>query len=111
MYTASISLLRRSSILSKHRKSFRKQLEWLQKNNFREILIDGAKITFVYKYCLSEADLKQMLPEANSIIVNLHNWNGESCISKQAYSFARELNITLLTTEDFYGYIDEHKKQ
>lgn len=84
---------------------------FLQKNNFREMLINGTKIIFVYKYCLSEADLKQILPEENSIIVNLHNWNGGSCISKQAYSFARKLNVNLLTTEDFYGYIDEQRKQ
>ena len=26
-------------------------------------------------------ELKELLPEENSIIVNLHNWNGEGCIS------------------------------
>ena len=31
---------------------------------------------FIYMYCLSCMELKELLPEENSIIVNLHNWNG-----------------------------------
>lgn len=77
-----------------------------QEHNFREILINGTKMIFVYKYCLSEADLKQMLPDENTVIVNLHNWNGDSCISRKAYEFAGKINVTLLTIEDFYGYIN-----
>lgn len=38
-------------------------------------MVQGQKMTFVYEYCLSEAFLKQLTPEENSIIVNLHNWN------------------------------------
>lgn len=83
---------------------------FVQENNFREIFINGTKMVFVYVYCLSEADLKQMLPEENTIIVNLHNWNDESCISKQAYAFADEINVTLLTTRKFRRYIDGLKK-
>ena len=83
---------------------------FVQENNFREIFINGTKMVFVYVYCLSEADLKQMLPEENTIIVNLHNWNDESCISKQAYAFAAEINVTLLTTRKFRRYIDGLKK-
>ena len=41
------------------------------------------KMVFLYVYCLSGADLKRMLPDENTIIVYLHNRNGESCISKQ----------------------------
>lgn len=80
---------------------------FVQKNNFREIFINGTKIVFVYVYCLSEAELKRMLPEENTIVVNLHNWNGESCISTQAYDFAKKINVTLLTTGKFCEYIDE----
>ena len=45
--------------------------------------------------------------EKNSIIVNLHNWNGESCISSQAYAEAKCMNVRLLTMKAFYGYINE----
>lgn len=79
---------------------------FVQEHNYREILINGTKMIFVYKYCLSEADLKQMLPDENTIIVNLHNWNGDSCISQKAREFAGKINVTLLTIEDFYGYIN-----
>ena len=77
-----------------------------QEYNFREILINGTKMIFVYKYCLSEADLKQILPDENTVIVNLHNWNGDSCISQKAREFAGKINVTLLTIEEFYGYIN-----
>lgn len=79
---------------------------FVQEHNYREILINGTKMIFVYKYCLSEADLKQMLPDENTVIVNLHNWNGDSCISQKAREFAGKINVTLLTTEDFYVYIN-----
>lgn len=77
-----------------------------QEYNFREILINGTKMIFVYKYCLSEADLKQMLPEEKTVVVNLHNWNGDSCISQKAREFAGKINVKLLTIEDFYVYIN-----
>ena len=46
-----------------------------------------------------------MLPEENTVIVNLHNWNGESCISEQAYERAEKMNVKLLTMDAFYEYI------
>lgn len=79
---------------------------FVQEHNFREILINSTKMIFIYKYCLSEADLKQMLPDENTVIVNLHNWNGDSCISQKAREFAGKINVTLLTIEDFYVYIN-----
>lgn len=48
-------------------------------------------------------------PEPNSVIVNLHNWNGESCISRQAYELAEDINVKLLTMRAFYKYINEIK--
>ena len=84
---------------------------FVQKNNFREIYINGTKMIFVYKYCLSEADLQQMLPDEKTVIVNLHNWNGKSCISSKAYEFANKIDVTLLTMDDFYVYINGLKEQ
>lgn len=84
--------------------------KFLIDSNLREIIINKHKMIFVYEYCLSQVFLSQLSPEENSIIVNLHNWNGESCISKQAYSLAETMNVKLLTMEAFYKYINEIKK-
>lgn len=76
-------------------------------NNLREISINKSKIVFVYEYCLSEVCLMSLAPEEGSVIVNLHNWNEESCISKQAYNLAEEMGVTLLTMNRFYSYINK----
>lgn len=85
--------------------------EFSNYNNFREIIINGTKMIFIYDYCLSVATLKQWLPEENTVVVNLHNWNGTSCISYQAYELASKMNVTLLTMEDFYEYVNEIKNK
>jgi len=79
----------------------------LNYNNLREVLVNNVKIIFIYEYCLSKVKLMQLSPEANSVIVNLHNWNGSSCISKEAYDFSEVIDVTLLTMDGFYGYINE----
>lgn len=84
--------------------------EFLSSSNLREVTIQGRKMIFVYEYCLSQAFLSQLSPDENSIIVNLHGWNGESCISNEAYALAECMNVKLLTMKKFYGYINEHKK-
>lgn len=58
---------------------------FLSDSNLREIDIQGTKLIFVYEYCLSQSELMCLAPDENSVVVNLHNWNGESCISSQAY--------------------------
>ena len=83
--------------------------KFLNVNNLREIKIKGTNIIFVYEYCFSKAALIAMSPQENSVIVNLHNWNGDSCISNDAYVFSRELNVTLLTMEKFYVFINKIK--
>lgn len=82
---------------------------FLNDTNIREISIKNTKLIFVYEYCLSQSYLRELLPEENSIIVNLHNWNGESCISKQAYELAECMSVRLLTMDAFYEYINEIK--
>lgn len=80
-------------------------------NNLREISVYGTKIIFVYEYCLSKAELMQLSPEENSVVVNLHNWNGVSCISNEAYELSEKMNVTLLTMEDYYVYINRIKNK
>ena len=78
-------------------------------NNLREIKVGNKKIVFVYEYCLSKVFLERLCPQNNIVIVNLHSWNGESCISREAYNFAEKINVVLLSMEKFYGYIKKNK--
>lgn len=80
-------------------------------NSLREIEVNGTKIIFVYKYCLSKAFLFRMNPESGCIVVNLYNWNGEACISQEALNFAASLDTRLFTIEDFFKYINEIRKK
>lgn len=73
-------------------------------DNLRELLINGQAVTFVYEYCLSKVNLLELAPSAGSMVVNLHNWNGSSCISKEAYTFSETMGVMLLTTEAYYEY-------
>ncbi len=84
--------------------------KFLHYNNLKEISINEQKIIFVYEYCLSKVDLIQLAPKENSIIVNLHNWNGGACISNEAFDIAEAMNVTLFDMDDFYEYIREFKK-
>lgn len=95
------------NFILKYMKSRNMDYTFLKYNNLREITINGIKVVFIYKYCLSEIELMELAPEKNCTIVNLHNWNGGSCISKQAYELAEKMNVSLLTKEAFYGYANK----
>ena len=82
--------------------------EYCKKNNLREIWCLGYRIIYVYVYCLSRNE--RMMPEENAVIVNLHNWNGQCCISNEAYECAEKLGVTLLTMEGYYEFIKKHRK-
>lgn len=82
---------------------------FINPSNLREIEATGKKIIFVYEYCLSKASLIELAPEPDCVIVNLHNWNGKSCISSEAYDFAETINVKLLTTDDFIKFINNLK--
>ena len=83
--------------------------KFINDENLREISINHIKMIFVYEYCLGQVKLMEMLPEEDTVIVNLHNWNGESCISRQAYERAEKMNVKLLTMDAFYEYVKEIK--
>ncbi|WP_407391743.1 HNH endonuclease signature motif containing protein [Carnobacterium jeotgali] len=78
-------------------------------NNLKEITINGVKIVFIYEYCLSKVELLQLIPDEKSVVLNLHNWNGEGCISTEAYELAKEMKVRLLRMDEFYGYLDSIK--
>lgn len=85
-----------------------KKLKWkyTKANNLREINVNGVNFVFVYAYCLSEANLMSMVVPENSIIVNLHRWNGSLCISQKAYERAEQMKVKLMTTEEFHSYLN-----
>jgi hypothetical protein len=82
---------------------------FLNINNLKEVTVNGVKIVFIYEYCLSKIKLLQLSPVEKCLVLNLHNWNGESCISAEAYELAKEMKVTLLTMGEFYGYINSIK--
>lgn len=80
-------------------------------NNLRKIAIGNLQLLFVYEYCLSKVTLLHISPKEGDVMVNLHNWNGASCISKEAYKASEELNVKLLTMDDFYGFISKNMRK
>lgn len=87
------------------------KFEFLDLKNLKEIIVNGEKIVFIYKYCLSKTELLELCPDEKCIILNLHNWNGESSISSEAYELAKEMKVTLLRMGEFYGYINRIKNK
>lgn len=79
---------------------------FIDNSNLREVIIKGVKLIFIYEYCLSKVELLQISPEKKCVILNLHNWNGVSCISNEAYSLAEEMDVKLLTMDEFYRYVN-----
>ena len=82
---------------------------YVNQDSLREIKVNDINIVFVYEYCLSRTFLSSMSPIPNYVIVNLHNWNGSCCISREALNLADNFEVKLLTMDEFYGYINEIK--
>ena len=82
---------------------------YANQDSLREIKINNINIVFVYEYCLSKEFLYRMAPKPNYVIVNLHNWNGTCCISKEALDSAEDFNVELLTMDEFYRYVNKIK--
>ncbi len=83
------------------------EFKFYEYTNLREIEVKNKKIIFVYEYCLSKVFLANLCPNSNSVIVNLHNWNGALCISSEAYEFANLINVELLDMDMFYKYVNQ----
>lgn len=82
---------------------------YVNQDSLREIKVNDINIVFVYEYCLSKTFLSSMSPKPNYVIVNLHNWNGSCCISREALNLADNFEVKLLTMDEFYEYINEIK--
>ncbi|MBP3513291.1 MAG: HNH endonuclease [Elusimicrobiaceae bacterium] len=83
------------------------ELKFYKYTNLRECKVKNTKMIFVYEYCLNKVFLAKLCPSSDCIIVNLHNWNGSSCISNEAYEFANSMKVKLLNMEMFYEYINK----
>ncbi|EKB56313.1 hypothetical protein [Facklamia hominis] len=83
--------------------------EYKNPNKLRKIIVNNINFEFVYEYCLSKVFLSNMSINQNDVIVNLHNWNGENCISKEARELASIFDVTLLTMEEFYVYVKKFR--
>lgn len=83
------------------------EFKFYEYTNLREIEVKNKKIIFVYEYCLSKVFLANLCPNSNSVIVNLHNWNGALCILSEAYEFANLINVELLDMDMFYKYVNQ----
>ena len=81
--------------------------KFLKEDNLREIMAKEKHMIFVYKYCLSKKDIYELALEEDAVVVNLHNWNGEGCISEEAYALANTMKIKLLTMDKFYEYVNK----
>jgi len=91
-------------------------LKWLKKSDIEyefqnlpslsEIKIKGKLFKFVYEYCLSKETVMSLSPKKGSVIFNLFNFGGD-CISKEAYKQAENMEIKLLSSKDFYKYINK----
>lgn len=86
------------------------RFNYVKANEFRTIIINKTKVYYVYEYCLSEVDLRNLCPEEDSVVVNLHNWNGDGCISGNAYLFAKKIGVKLLTMDKYYDYIKSQRQ-
>lgn len=75
--------------------------------NLSKVVVKGKLFQFIYEYCLSKAELISLSPQKDLTIVNLHNWNGASCISSEAYEQAKIMNVQLLTMDAFYKHVHQ----
>ncbi len=74
-------------------------------SNIKEIVIKQKSILLVYEYVLTKAFLMRLQPKHGSIIINLSYWNYTASISQDAYDYADEIGIKLLTSSNFLKYI------
>jgi len=80
------------------------KFRFIKSDNLREIIVNGKKITFIYEYCLSKAQLIELHPQRNSVYVNLNTWGGIN-ISNEAYKYASQIGVKLLDKKGLYAYI------
>ena len=74
-----------------------------------ELVIGNHNVLLCYKYCLSVADLLDIVRTDTEIVVNLHNWN-DGPVSAGAGHRASEMNIRLFNQNDFFVFAHRNLK-
>lgn len=77
--------------------------------SLREIIINSYNIVFVYEYCLTQEYLYRKAFSQGTIVVNLHGWNDDKSISKEARELASTMEIKLLTKNEYFSYVHKIK--
>ena len=65
----------------------------------------------MYEYCLSRLEIQSLSPISGLVIINLHNFNGEGCISQEAREIGKALNVQVFTTNEFYRFAHNKLKK
>ena len=90
-------------------------LSWLTRNNLDPYFPDETDLSHVIinkknlvimvrKYCLSESDIRELSPQKGIFIVNLFNFIGDFCISKDAYRVGDAMGVKIFTSKAFYKF-------
>ena len=90
-------------------------LNWLNNNNLDPHFPDETDlshvtinkknlVTMVCEYCLSASDILKLSPQKGIFIVNLFNFHGKFCVSKEAYRLGAEMGVKIFTAKAFYRF-------
>ena len=72
-----------------------------------DLTIGKYRVLLCYTYCLSVADLMDILENETDIVVNLHNWN-DGPVSADAVRYAAEMKVELFSQREFFVFA--HRK-
>ena len=95
-------------------------IQWLYKNKIQYkftdindlttiILNDKHQIRLCYKYILSLSDVYKMTFSSGDIVINLHTWNNAP-ISKDAQTYASQINVKLFSQQNFFIFAHRYIK-
>ena len=96
-------------------------LEWLTTNRITYVFPDPTKLTelilngrfnvkLCYEYSLSESDMHEFPVDPSVYVVNLHNWNGDSCITSAARDYASSFGMQLFAQREFFRFAHKNIK-
>ena len=97
-------------------------LRWLVRNglifsfpdttDLTRLEINGRKgaynVKLVFQYCLSKVDVYNLAPPGGSYIVNLYHFTGDGNISEEARNLGKDLQVKILSVNEFYRYAHKH---
>ena len=73
-------------------------------SDLTEITLNGNyKVFLCYEYCVSRAVLYKAPVSKDSLVVNLHNWNGGP-FSKEAEEYATDIGATIMNQKEFFVF-------